>query len=452
MNKIKVTAGIAAAAISALTLAACGGSGAQQGDSTASAAVAAKDYNGFYKHTADVYKNYVKLGEYKGLDVTKIDRSNEQVTDEDVNNQIEALKAQYTETQDVTEGGTTQKDDIITIDYTGKINGVEFEGGSAQGRTYTVGSGQFIEDLDKGLEGKQAGQDFDVNAKFPDDYGKEELNGKDAVFTVKISQIMRPSEPEINDDFVKAHADDLAKEGFGTGLATLDALKNGIKTSLAESAKKSNDQQVLGEVIEKLKETSEIKDYPAQELESLKTNRKSNLEQELEQYNSYMSQLSGAMVATDENGETVTAESTETTAAMTLDEYVKVSYGAENADAYVDEFAKGYLATKMLVTLIADENNIDVSVDDINKAGEELASYYGYNSYQEIVEKFGAEVNCDTGYQVLYNKVSTLIAENSNEVKEAESEEAPATEETQASEEQSETSEAAETETTTAAE
>lgn len=452
MNKIKVTAGIAAAAISALTLAACGGSGAQQGDSTASAAVAAKDYNGFYKHTADVYKNYVKLGEYKGLDVTKIDRSNEQVTDEDVNNQIEALKAQYTETQDVTEGGTTQKDDIITIDYTGKINGVEFEGGSAQGRTYTVGSRQFIEDLDKGLEGKQAGQDFDVNAKFPDDYGKEELNGKDAVFTVKISQIMRPSEPEINDDFVKAHADDLAKEGFGTGLATLDALKNGIKTSLAESAKKSNDQQVLGEVIEKLKETSEIKDYPAQELESLKTNRKSNLEQELEQYNSYMSQLSGAMVATDENGETVTAESTETTAAMTLDEYVKVSYGAENADAYVDEFAKGYLATKMLVTLIADENNIDVSVDDINKAGEELASYYGYNSYQEIVEKFGAEVNCDTGYQVLYNKVSTLIAENSNEVKEAESEEAPATEETQASEEQSETSEAAEAETTTAAE
>ena len=452
MNKIKVTAGIAAAAISALTLAACGGSGAQQGDSTASAAVAAKDYNGFYKHTADVYKNYVKLGEHKGLDVTKIDRSNEQVTDEDVNNQIEALKAQYTETQDVTEGGTTQKDDIITIDYTGKINGVEFEGGSAQGRTYTVGSGQFIEDLDKGLEGKQAGQDFDVNAKFPDDYGKEELNGKDAVFTVKISQIMRPSEPEINDDFVKAHADDLAKEGFGTGLATLDALKNGIKTSLAESAKKSNDQQVLGEVIEKLKETSEIKDYPAQELESLKTNRKSNLEQELEQYNSYMSQLSGAMVATDENGETVTAESTETTAAMTLDEYVKVSYGAENADAYVDEFAKGYLATKMLVTLIADENNIDVSVDDINKAGEELASYYGYNSYQEIVEKFGAEVNCDTGYQVLYNKVSTLIAENSNEVKEAESEEAPATEETQASEEQSETSEAAEAETTTAAE
>ena len=443
MNKIKVTAGIAAAAISALTLAACGGSGAQQGDSTASAAVAAKDYNGFYKHTADVYKNYVKLGEYKGLDVTKIDRSNEQVTDEDVNNQIEALKAQYTETQDVTEGGTTQKDDIITIDYTGKINGVEFEGGSAQGRTYTVGSGQFIEDLDKGL---------DVNVKFPDDYGKEELNGKDAVFTVKISQIMRPSEPEINDDFVKAHADDLAKEGFGTGLASLDALKNGIKTSLAESAKKSNDQQVLGEVIEKLKETSEIKDYPAQELESLKTNRKSNLEQELEQYNSYMSQLSGAMVATDENGETVTAESTETTAAMTLDEYVKGSYGAENADAYVDEFAKGYLATKMLVTLIADENNIDVSVDDINKAGEELASYYGYNSYQEIVEKFGAEVNCDTGYQVLYNKVSTLIAENSNEVKEAESEEAPATEETQASEEQSETSEAAEAETTTAAE
>ena len=287
---------------------------------------------------------------------------------------------------------------------------------------------------------------------FFDDYGKEELNGKDAVFTVKISQIMRPSEPEINDDFVKAHADDLAKEGFGTGLASLDALKNGIKTSLAESAKKSNDQQVLGEVIEKLKETSEIKDYPAQELESLKTNRKSNLEQELEQYNSYMSQLSGAMVATDENGETVTAESTETTAAMTLDEYVKGSYGAENADAYVDEFAKGYLATKMLVTLIADENNIDVSVDDINKTGEELASYYGYNSYQEIVEKFGAEVNCDTGYQVLYNKVSTLIAENSNEVKEAESEEAPATEETQASEEQSETSEAAEAETTTAAE
>ena len=442
MNKIKFTAGIAAAAISALTLAACGGGSSQYGDSTASAAVAAKDYNDFYKHTADVYKNYVQLGEYKGLDVTKIDRSNEEISDEDVDGQIEALKAQFTQNDDVTEGGTTQKDDIITIDYTGKIDGVAFENGSAEGASYTVGSGQFIEDLDKALEGKQAGKEFDVNVKFPDDYGDEELNGKDAVFTVKISQIFRPAVPEINDEFVKTHADDLAKEGFGSGLATVDALKNGIKTSLAESAKMSNDQQVLSEVLEQLKEKSEIKDYPAQELESLKTNRKKNLEQELEQYNSYMSQLSGAMTYTDENGQEVTTESTETTAAMTLDEYVQGSYGAESADAYIDEFSKGYLATKMLVSLIGAENNVNVGVDDINKAGEELATYYGYPSYQDIVEQYGAEVNCDTGYQVLYNKVATLIAGLSNEVKEAETEASEETQETQASEGETETSSA----------
>ena len=366
--------------------------GVQFGNTTTPVAISAKDYNRFYKHNADIYKSYVQMGDYKGLDVTKIDRTNENITEENINEQLEAIKEQFLQNEDVTEGGTTQKDDIITLAYVGKIDGVAFEGGSSEEATYTVGSGNYIEDLDKGLEGKQAGKEFDVNVKFPDDYGNEELNGKSAVFTVKISQIFRPKAPKINDEFVKANAEELENEGFGSGLATVDDLKKGIRSSMVETAKINNNQQILSQVIEKLKETSKIQGFPNEELEYVKENIKNNLEAELSRYNGYYNTT------------------------MTIDDYVKEFYEAENFDAYIESFSKDYLTGKMLVTLIGSENDIDVSVEEFNNAAREFVSAYGYDSYQDMIYQYGSEMNCAVGYNILYDKVAALLAENSNEV------------------------------------
>ena len=220
------------------------------GDSTKNIELPAKDYQGFYENTARVYREYVTVGDYKDIEVTKVDRASEEITDETVNSTLESLAEEYRNEEDVTEGGTTQSGDEIVLDFTGTIDGKEFEGGSSTGYSYTIGSGQFISDLDTGLEGKEANKEYDIKVKFPDDYGKEELNGKNAVFKVTIKKIVRPTTPEINDEFAAAHTDDWELKGYGSGIKTLDALKEGIKKNLAEVQKNTNDQTLYGEALE----------------------------------------------------------------------------------------------------------------------------------------------------------------------------------------------------------
>lgn len=399
MKKIKSVFGVAAVAAAAVSLAACGGS-SEYGDSTKNTEVPAKDYQAFYENTARVYRDYVKVGDYNGLEVAKVDRSTEEITDETVESTLESLAQEYRNEEDVTNGGTTQEGDEIVLDFTGSIDGKEFDGGSSTDYSYTVGSGNFIDDLDKGLVGKEAGKDYDINVKFPDDYGNEELNGKDAVFKVNIKSITRPTNAEINDEFVAAHTDDWELKGYGSGIKTVDALKEGIKKSLAESKKATNDQTLYGEALEKLLETSEFKDeLPQEELNYLADTMKSNVKNQFESY-----------------GESMGIESYE--------DYIKQYYGYESEeefDKYVQTQAEDYLKSKMITTIIAADNGVKVSAEDITKEGNATALYYGYDSYQKLVETYGQILNAETGYQVLYGKVSEIVANAVNQVEETSS-------------------------------
>ena len=406
MKKITKVFGIAAIAAAAVSMAACGGK-SEYGDTTKNIEVAAKDYQAFFDNTARVYRDYVKVGDYKGLEVAKVDRSTEEISDETVESTLESLAEEYRNEEDVTEGGTTQEGDEIVLDFTGSIDGKEFEGGSSTDYSYTIGSGQFIEDLDKGLAGKEANKDYDINVKFPDDYGKEELNGKDAVFKVKIKKIVRPTNPEINDEFVAAHTDDWELRGYGSGIKTVDALKEGIKKNLAESKKASNDQTLYGEALEKIIETSEFKEeLPQEELNYLADTMKSNVKNQFESY-----------------GESMGIKS--------FEDYIKQYYGYESEDQfneYVQTQAQDYLKSKMITTIIGADNGIKISAEDITKEGNSMALYYGYDSYQKLVETYGQILNAETGYQVAYKKVSEIVA---GEVKEVE--ETTAVEESEAS-------------------
>ncbi len=111
-------------------------------------------------------KEYVTLGNYKDLEITAVDRSDEEATDTDVDEVIQELLSKSTTTEDVTEGGTTQDGDSIVLNYSGSIDGQAFDGGTAENQTYTVGSGKFISDLDKGLVGLEANKEYDIPVKF----------------------------------------------------------------------------------------------------------------------------------------------------------------------------------------------------------------------------------------------------------------------------------------------
>ena len=101
-----------------------------------------------------------------------------------------------------------------------------------------------------------------------------------------------------------------------------------------------------------------------------------------------------------------------------METYLSQVYGFESTDAYNEyavEYAQQYLLEKMIVTLIAAEQNITVTADEINDMGAELAEYYGYENYQEILNTYGNEMNSEVGYEVLYQKMQEFLNENAVE-------------------------------------
>ena len=174
----------------------------------------------------------VELGEYKGLEGKEIDA---EVTEEDVNEQIEALLAQYTEL--VVKDGEVAEGDVANIDFKGFVDGEAFEGGEAEGHDLEIGSGTFIPGFEEQLVGLKAGDEKDVKVTFPEEYQAEELQGKEATFEVKEKETS-----EFNDDFVKEEL-----EGFDDAETAED-----VKAKITEDLKAYKEQEKDFELRESL--------------------------------------------------------------------------------------------------------------------------------------------------------------------------------------------------------
>ena len=150
------------------------------------------------KYTLEVFvKPDVTLGEYKGVAVEK---NVEKVTDEAVNARIQNDVERASTTQDVTDRAV-ENGDIVNLDYAGSVDGVAFEGGTAQGQSLTIGSGMFIPGFEEQMVGMNIGEERDLSVKFPEQYHADNLAGKDAVFHVKVNGIQTKVRPELDDDF-----------------------------------------------------------------------------------------------------------------------------------------------------------------------------------------------------------------------------------------------------------
>lgn len=150
------------------------------------------------KYTLEVFvKPDVTLGEYKGVAVEK---NVEKVTDEAVDTRIQNDVERASTTQDVTDRAV-ENGDIVNLDYAGSVDGVAFEGGTAQGQSLTIGSGMFIPGFEEQMVGMNIGEERDLSVKFPEQYHADNLAGKDAVFHVKVNGIQTKVRPELDDDF-----------------------------------------------------------------------------------------------------------------------------------------------------------------------------------------------------------------------------------------------------------
>ena len=181
-------------------------------------------------------KPEVTVKDYKGL---KAEKPSTEVTDEDINADIERLRERAS-TMVPVEDRAAENDDIVVFDFDGYVDGKQFEGGKAEGYSLKLGSGQFIPGFEDQIVGKKIDEEFDVNVTFPEDYHAEELKGKAAVFKCKLHEIKTRVLPEVDDEFVK----DVSE------FETLDELKEDLKKKAAERKEKDADLAVETQLIE----------------------------------------------------------------------------------------------------------------------------------------------------------------------------------------------------------
>ena len=185
----------------------------------------------------------VELGGYKGLKATKYVH---QVTDEEIDSRIQQDVQKATTMIDVTDRAV-ENGDTVNLDYAGTVDGVAFDGGTAQNQTLEIGSGHFIPGFEEQMIGMQIGEEKDLQVKFPDEYHAEELKGKDAVFHVKVNGIQAKSAPELDDDF----AADVSE------FDTFAAYRENIVKELTDRAVKNADVQVENELVQQAVDASD---------------------------------------------------------------------------------------------------------------------------------------------------------------------------------------------------
>ena len=142
----------------------------------------------------------------------------------------------------LTRDGAAENGDIADIDFEGFVDGTAFEGGKAEHYSLTLGSGSFIPGFEEQIVGHKAGDEFDVNVKFPEEYHASELAGKDATFKVKLHEVKYKELPALDDDF----AMDVSEYD------TLEELKNSIRKGMEDNNAKQADQQVENDLIEQV--------------------------------------------------------------------------------------------------------------------------------------------------------------------------------------------------------
>lgn len=189
-------------------------------------------------------KPEVKLGDYKGIEVDKLDYT---VTDEDVDKDIEATQKKNARLITI-DDRAIENEDIAVIDFEGFCDGVAFDGGKGEDYELEIGSGTFIPDFEEQLVGAKTDDDVEVKVTFPEEYHADNLAGKDAVFKVKVKEIKKRELPELDDDFASEVSD----------FDTMAEFKADVRKKLEEAAENKAKADTENAIIDKVIENAEF--------------------------------------------------------------------------------------------------------------------------------------------------------------------------------------------------
>ncbi len=317
-------------------------------------------------------KPEVEVSEYKGIAAEKLIC---EVTDDEVKAELDRMADRNSRMVSV-EDRAAELGDTAVIDFEGFVDGTAFEGGKGEGYSLGLGSGQFIPGFEDQIVGHKAEEEFDVNVKFPEEYGAKELAGKDATFKVKLHEIKTKELPEIDDEFAK----DVSE------FDTLDELKADIKAKALERKEKSADDAVENQIIDVL-----VDGLKGEIPEAM---FRSRVEQSIKDFD-YRLQMQG----------------------MNLETYMQ--YMGGNVDALKENFrpqAERQVKVRLALEKIVELEKIEVSAEDLDKEFSVMAE-----TYSMTVEQIKAAIpEADIAADIAVQKAMALIKENAKitEVKE----------------------------------
>lgn len=315
-------------------------------------------------------KPEVKLGEYKGLEVEKLEDT---VSDEEVDAELTQLQERHAELV-VKEEGTIENGDTVVIDFEGFVDGEAFEGGKAENYSLEIGSGSFIPGFEEQLVGVAAGAEKDVEVTFPEEYHAENLAGKPATFKVKVHEIKAKELPALDDEFAKDVDDEVE---------TLDELKAKTRTRLEETKKRDAENHLKDTLIEKAAENAEI-EVP----EAMVNTELDRMVREFEQ----RLQMQG----------------------MNLDLYFQFSGQDENAlREQMKEDAGKRVRINLTLEAIAKAENVEVTEEEVTAELENMSTMYG-TSVDELTKMLGGLEGIKEDLKI--RKAIDFLVENSKSV------------------------------------
>lgn len=192
----------------------------------------------------------VKISCYKGVEIAEVEKPAE-IVEEDIEVEVQSIleaNATITEVKD----RAVQDGDTVDINFVGKVDGKEFDGGTADNYSLVIGSGTFIDGFEDSIIGHNIGDTFDWNGKFPEEYA-EELAGKDCVFTITVNAITVEKIPELNDKFVKKVSETAT---------TVDEYREEIKEQLEKTAQSDYEYSIKSAAWAKVLENTEVLVWP----------------------------------------------------------------------------------------------------------------------------------------------------------------------------------------------
>ncbi|WP_291559879.1 MULTISPECIES: trigger factor [unclassified Clostridium] len=315
----------------------------------------------------------VELGEYKALEVKKNEYN---VTDEDVENKLKEVQYRNARVE-VKEDKVIEKGDIAIIDFKGFTDDVAFEGGEGTDYELEIGSGTFIDNFEEQLIGLKAGDFKEVNVTFPEQYGREELNGKPAKFEVKIKTVKVKELPAIDDEFAKEVSE----------FETLEEYRNDIKANLEEA----NELRVK-------------KEYEEAVINAAVANAKIDIPE--------------VMVNREIDGMLKDLETRLQYQGLDIQTYYQFTNTSEEGfRQQMKEVATNKVKTEVVMDKIAEVENITATEEEVKAKAKEMAEmYYGASEADKTAELL---INSQKEYlqlQVTTEKVKDMLVESSKAI------------------------------------